>query len=302
MLLALTGSLDGSVDLVISNAESTVFRLNIDLIHRYKLILQPDYWSIEDPTGRKISSETATRAWWWKAFNYGLGGDPMYESEVKYVFREIYSWFAERNAIVGNPPDLENRLGKITQLRIAEEFLPTLPTSLRLNVPFPIHLITSAISKPLTGSTNSQGQVRHTTDVSCAPLDPTFPWLVQALAQASADITVLILGDEHHAYRRSRETLSGLDWRSEQLEDVQKWQAIDISQEYNTGIAKFAEKCGVNWGRLDFLELTDGSWVFLEYNANGQWGFLELDCPVGLPAKVANFLCNSSTHGWPQQA
>lgn len=298
MLLMLTGSRDGTADLIVNNSDSAIFRFNIDLINRYRIILEPDYWSLEDPTGRRIDCQTATRAWWWKVFNYGLDADPMYTAEVKYIFREIYSWFAQRNAITGNPPDLENRFGKISQLKCAAESLPTLPTTLRLNVPFPMELLKSAIAKPLTGVTDAQGRVRQTTNVSSAPLDPQYPWFIQSLGIAKADITVLLVGQELFSYSRSRETLTGLDWRSEQLTDSQKWQLIATPHEYQIGIARFAEKAGVNWGRIDFLELEDGSWAFLEYNANGQWGFLEMDCPTGLPAIVARFLCHGPTHGW----
>jgi hypothetical protein len=302
MLLIFTGSLDGSANLVIHSNDYPTFRLNIDLIDQYKIVLEPAYWSIEDPLGRRIDSTNASRAWWWKAFNYGLDADSMYSEEIKYVFRELYNWFGHRNLLVGNPPDFENRFGKIAQLQLAGQSLPTLHTSLRLNVPFPMELLKSAISKPLTGTINSDGKVRQTSDVSGSPLHPKFPWLVQTLAIAQADITVLLLGDESLAYRRSRETLTGLDWRTEQLTDPQKWQAVTLPGDYQQGIRQFAQAARVNWGRLDFLELADGNWVFLEYNANGQWGFLELDCPVGLPLKVANFLCHSPTHGWPQQA
>ncbi len=298
MLLILTGSLDGSSDLVVHHATIETFRLNIDLISEYKLIFEQDYWSIENPAGHSINSESATRAWWWKAFNYGLDQDPMFREEVKYLFREIYAYFGRGNLIAGNPPDFENRFGKMAQLGAAHDILPTLYTSLRINQLFPKNLQMNAISKPLTSSMDTKGRVRQTTDVSGLELDPRFPWLVQELATAVSDITVLVLGHELFAYERNRSNLVGLDWRSEQFSSSEKWISKEVPPKYADGIHEFMKKADSNWGRIDFLELASGEWIFLEYNANGQWGFLEQDCPMGLPARVADFLCTGPTRGW----
>ena len=298
MLLILTGSLDGSVDLIVNKAPIDVFRFNIDLVNEYELVLEPDFWSISNPSGARIDSNTATRAWWWKAFNYGLNQDPMYREEVKYIFREIYAWFGRRELIVGNPPDFENRFGKIAQLEQATEILPTLPTSLRINRQFPEALIKSAISKPLTSTMDAKGRVRQTTDVSGMDLDPSYPWLLQELTDAISDITVHVLGDELSGYKRSRANLSGLDWRPEQFTSSEKWTSVEIPEKYSIGISKFMKVAKSNWGRLDFLEISPGEWIFLEYNANGQWGFLEQNCPTGLPERIANFLCLGPTKGW----
>jgi len=298
VLLVLCGSLDGSVDLVVHNSRTNIFRFNIDLIDEYSVILEPHFWSIENPSGARIDSNIATRAWWWKAFSFALDKDPMYQEEVKYLFREIYAWFGHRELIVGNTPDFENRFGKIAQLEVATRHLPTLPTSLRVNNPFPESLLKSAIAKPLTSTMDAGGRVRQTTDVSGMDLDPAYPWLIQELAHAKSDITVLVVGSRLYAYRRSRANLTGLDWRPEQFTSPEKWELTAVPEQYEVGIFNFMEDTKSDWGRIDFLEMPDEKWIFLEYNANGQWGFLEQDCPIGLPEHVAEFLCLGPTKGF----
>jgi hypothetical protein len=46
---------------------------------------------------------------------------------------------------------------------------------------------------------------------------------------------------------------------------------------------------GAEWGRFDFLEDDEGL-VFLEYNANGQWAFLDLDDHYGILQAAASYL------------
>ena len=77
--------------------------------------------------------------------------------------------------------------------------------------------------------------------------------------------------------------MKGLDWRNQ--EDMfsleQKWTPFSLTKEQSNAVAAFLLKLGVDWGRLDFM-WTGSKLVFLEYNANGEFVFLDLKNQFGL--------------------
>jgi hypothetical protein len=96
---------------------------------------------------------------------------------------------------------------------------------------------------------------------------------------------------------RSRERLEGIDWRSEQFTNVDKWIAYEISAELSEGIRKFCQEIGVEWGRIDFMKKVDSPELqFLEMNMNGQWVFLDFENEYGLINEVVEYIEMSPTH------
>jgi hypothetical protein len=109
MLLVITRSLDITADLLFKRLGHSAFRLNFDLWGDYSLILEPNRWEIANPAGLKITSESATHCFWWKAFlpkipkhlqattaqqpqlQYNAKDDSYVAAEVGYIFREHFS-------------------------------------------------------------------------------------------------------------------------------------------------------------------------------------------------------------------
>ena len=82
-----------------------------------------------------------------------------------------------------------------------------------------------------------------------------------------------------------------MDWRKEQNFEMteKEWFVFELTQAQSLAIADFAKDLGINWGRLDFMTSADDL-VFLEFNANGQWVFLDYSGEVGLVKTVAKYL------------
>jgi hypothetical protein len=297
MLLILTGSGDGTADRIISKCSLPVFRLNLDLVSEYKVVLTPNYWSITNPTGLKISNENASRVFWWKAFSYGLDQENFFHEEVKYLFREIYSWFGHRSLIVGNSPDTEFRMGKVRQLEVATKFFKIPATELRVGSTFQNHHNTTYIVKSLTSGLTTTSKAMYTQQVDVRDLDPRLLWFVQEKIDASHDLTVLVAGQKLFAFTRSRSKLSGLDWRAEQFSDSTPWIAHNLNVEDAQAIQSLCNELGVQWGRIDFL-ITEDCMVFLEINPNGQWVFLDPNDEHDLLSNVVDYLEHSQPHDW----
>ena len=272
MLLVLTGSTDGTADLLFSKIGNKAFRFNYDIFSDYSVAVRPNSWSIENPTGLKITHSKATAAFWWKAFNYFVNEEDYVAEEVKYIFREIYGWFLARSLTKGNNPEFHRFNGKIQILNIA---------SAHFEIPKTIcgwgNAIKSEkqpkkgiVAKSLTSGLTTTNKVLFTTEVAFSKLDVRYPWYLQEKIEAKSDLTIFVCGKTFFAFERDRSELKGLDWRNQ--EDIfsleQKWKPFSLTKKHTEAVSAFLRQMGVDWGRLDFL-WTGSKFVFLEYNANG---------------------------------
>ena len=292
MLLLITGSQDGTSDRLISELDRKVFRFNYDLFKDYQLEFTPDYWKIKNPAGHSIDSTTVTSAFWWKAFNfYIMDQEPFIVEEVKYIFRELYHWCRIKGLTKGVPHDFHNHMGKINILSIASKYFKTPKTLITLGLAGIEKLDKPVVAKSLTSGLTTTNKALFTTAVKVDTLHPDFPWFLQDLISSKADITIFVCGGMHFAYTRDRVNLKGLDWRSEQDFEgkTKEWNRFYLSPNDSLSVTNFCLELGVDWGRLDLMETDDGL-IFLEYNANGQWVFLDYSNEDGLVKSVAQYL------------
>jgi len=297
MLLLLTGSSDGTADRIVQESELPIFRFNLDLFKEYEVIFTPGVWSITNPAGLTINSETATRVFWWKAFSYGLNLDSFLLEEIKYLFRELYSWFGYRNAIIGNPPNAENFIGKLRQLEIASKYFSISSTQLQIGIPFEESSSKKFIVKSLTSGLTVSNKAMYTQEVELTKLDPKLLWYTQELIVSDFDVTVLVFGDKFRPFSRSREKLEGLDWRAEQFTNASKWVPYHLGDSLMIKLQAFCRELGVEWGRIDLMKKSNSDeLIFLEMNMNGQWVFLDFENQYGLINEVVDYLEKSPTH------
>jgi hypothetical protein len=295
MLLLITGSLDGTADLLVNEVgSSNCFRFNYDLYKEYRLEFTPSYWSITNPSGHSINSDTVSSAFWWKAFNFYIQDQEEFiVEEVKYVFRELYHWCRLKELTKGNPHDFHNRLGKLNILNIASKYfkVPKSLVSFRLEGVNKLPDL-SYVTKSLTSGLTTTNKALFTTEINLEQLHPEYAWFVQEKIDSKVDITLLICGEEYFAYYRDRSNLKGLDWRAEQdfkNPFTKEWISFSLSSHQYSAISDFNREIGVDWGRIDFMGTTQ-ELIFLEFNANGQWVFLDYSGEDGLVKKVTKYL------------
>jgi D-alanine-D-alanine ligase-like ATP-grasp enzyme len=149
-----------------------------------------------------------------------------------------------------------------------------------------------AIVKSLSSAQVSDEKVMYTTRVDTSQLAfAGNPWLIQEYVRAEADVTVQIVGSTLHTFERIR-TEKTVDWRKEQLDDIGKsvWKVLPLTRHQEHAIRDFIAVIQVEWGRIDLLRTSEGELVFLEFNANGQFAFLDIDDRHGLITSVAKYL------------
>jgi hypothetical protein len=294
MLLILTASIDGTSDLILSRLGNQAFRFNFDLFNEYHLELDSSGWSISNPAGQSISSQTVTGIFWWKVTSYRAAEDEFINEEIKYVFRELYWWGVHRGLAKGIPPDFHNRNGKISILAKAKNHFDipeTLVTWGFRSLPY----TTMMVAKSLSSSFTSNNLALFTSPVNPQILDPRYPWYLQEKIDATYDVTTFVCGNNLFCFKRDRSALKGLDWRLEQdfTGQSEEWLPREHTTQETNAILNFCEDLTVDWGRIDFMEETDGKLIFLEYNANGQWAFLDYTQKYGLIEAVIEYLTDS---------
>jgi hypothetical protein len=252
----LTGSEDGTADAIFSKIRNKGFRFNYDIFPGYSVVVRPDSWSIENPTGLKITNATATAAFWWKAFSYFVDEENFIAEEVKYIFREIYGWFLARSLTKGTNPEFHRFNGKIQILNVASAYFEIPNTvcgwgnAIRSEAPSK----KETVAKSLTSGLTTTNKALFTTEVDWAKLDPRYPWYLQEKVDADADLTVVVCGKNLFAFERNRSGLKGLDWRNQ--EDVfnleQKWKPFSLTKQQREAVSAFLHQITVDWGRIDF--------------------------------------------------
>ena len=241
----------------------------------------------------KITNSTATAAFWWKAFNSFVEEEDYVAEEVKYVFREIYGWFLARSRTKGNNPELHRFNGKMQIMNVASSYfeIPTTICGWGNAITSELHSKKGIVAKSLTSGLTVTNKALFTTEVDVSKLDPRYPWYLQKKIDAKSDVTIFVCGKRLFAFERNRSGLKGLDWRNQ--EDMfsleQKWTPFSLTKEQSDAVAAFLLKLGVDWGRLDFM-WTGSKLVFLEYNANKQFVFLDLKNQFGLLDCVVEYL------------
>jgi len=271
------------------------FRLNYDIFNEYDVSISPKQWKITNPSGHSIDSEISTSAFWWKPFNYGIQFDKYISAEVRYVFKELYAWHLRRGITKGNPPDYHNKFGKIYFLDIASRYfaIPESFVGWGFGDKFKISKRPNSVAKSLASEPTSDDKALYTTEVDVQKLDPNYPWFIQDKVDASHDITVFVCGEKKFCFEKSREMLKSIDWRLEINTDTtlfDEWTRVDFSVDEQNALNKFCIDAKINWGRIDFMRSKTGQLFFLEFNANGQWVFLDYERKHRLVEEVCEYL------------
>ena len=291
-LLILTRSDDFGVDLVERYLEKEYLRLNIDKELDFSFALRPDYWEVEKD-GKLVSSIDSSVIWMWKCFLSDSERDNFEQKEITYSINEIYSFHRRRRKVKGNPPYFHTLNGKIFILQIASKYFKIPETEVVYNRKTQLENDT-LVAKSLSSEPFTNGKVLFTTRVSREFIDPLNIWYLQQLTEAVADVTIFIAGNDCFMYSRDRRPEGSIDWRREQADDplAERWTKISPSGDHKMRISKFITDLQVEWGRLDFLLTSSGQLVFLEFNANGQFGFLDPTAENGLIRGICKYLEN----------
>lgn len=98
------------------------------------------------------------------------------------------------------------------------------------------------------------------------------------------EIRLTVVGGRFFAARLTgRSDAARIDWRADY--DAIEYAVADVPPEVRTAVTGLLDGLDLRFAAMDFAVRPDGTWVFLDLNPNGQWGWIEHE--TGLPIKDA---------------
>jgi len=290
VLIIFTCSDDGTVNRLVPLLEVKHLRINLDQPTSWSFTSNAFEWSLT-ASGVSVSNSTKSYAWWWKAFLDDFDLDTYVKAEIEYLTHELFHEYVKNGMFVGNDFLHHEYRGKRHYLHSAAQHIRIPDTLLSQNGQKKLDT-DDVIVKSLASTAFSSKKVLYTTRVDQQKLDFRNPWFIQEFIDAEFDVTIQIVGAELFVFQRRRHPDETVDWRKEQnySSKVREWDPIELSPEEDNRIRSFITTENLDWGRLDLLRARNKELVFLEFNANGQFGFLDPLNELGLFTAVAKYL------------
>jgi hypothetical protein len=289
-LIIFTCSDDGTVDRLEPLLDVEYLRINLDKPQTWTYEGNESSWrlSTDDKT---VSSSEQAYAWWWKAFLTDFEMDTFIKAEIEYLTHELFHDFVRSERYLGNDFLHHEYKGKRYYLAAASTYFRVPKTLITQNGSTQLE-VENTVVKSLASTPFSNKKVLYTTRVNQSEIDFANPWFIQEYIEAEFDVTVQVIGDDLISFKRKRTPGRTLDWRKEQnfSSGAKDWQLDILSSKERSNLESFIRKEQIQWGRIDFLRCSSGELVFLEFNANGQFGFLDQLNEGKLFTKVASYL------------
>jgi hypothetical protein len=290
VLIIFTCSDDGTVNRLEPLLEIDYLRINLDQPTTWSFVAGLNSWSLSSD-GKTVDESSRAFAWWWKAFLDDFEIDAYAKAEIEYLTHELFHEFVSKEMFVGNDFLHHEYRGKRHYLNSAAQYIRIPRTLISQNGTIKLDR-DDVIVKSLASSAFSSKKVLYTTRVDQQRLDFRNLWFIQEFIEADFDVTIQIVGVNLFGFQRRRHPNETIDWRKEQnySSKVREWHPVDFTSAEEKQIRSFIEIEKLDWGRLDLLRSLDGELIFLEFNANGQFGFLDPLNQLGLFTAVAKHL------------
>lgn len=117
------------------------------------------------------------------------------------------------------------------------------------------------------------------------------PIFSQRYVPKKYEYRVMVIGEKVLACRIDSQASekAKVDWRHYDFDNVAHTQC-SLPGKVNTALLRFMRNIGLHYGAIDLIEKPDGSFVFLEVNPSGQWGWIEYFANLGIPDAVVEMM------------
>jgi len=227
----------------------------------------------------------------------------------KFAIDECYDflrglWYSLDCLWVSHPDAIRRAEHKIVQLGAAANCGLLIPETLVSNSPEDAQAFVDKFSGRIVakalyaGFLEAEGEPRfiyatqpspesleHLHDVSLAPC------IFQERIDKVADIRVTVVGERTFAVRIDTAGLpAGVpDWRASSVEDLSH-SPYSLPVEIEARCVELTRALGLRFGAIDLAIDHEGSHVFFEINANGQWAWLETATGAKISSAIADLL------------
>ena len=86
------------------------------------------------------------------------------------------------------------------------------------------------------------------------------------------------------------------DWRASDPAEAGGWEAYELPASVAQPVKKFMHSLQLSFGAIDMIRNTEGEYIFLEVNPQGEWGMLQRDLNYPIAETIAEKLINKIEH------
>jgi glutathione synthase/RimK-type ligase-like ATP-grasp enzyme len=300
-ILIITNTIDLTVDYLIDRYSNQInfFRFNTDRFQDYNIQI-----TYEDTVIEYIDKSSSLRllecdALYYRKISLPSLDDysPQYQQMMQREMMTVIDGIAETagdNAIT-RPSIMRKADNKVVQLQIAKEVGFTLPRSLITNFDYAAQKFSTtnkAIIKPISfgrivGSdkvgfiqTNMVNNEDSINGLNCSPA------YFQSYQSKDYEIRLTIVNNQLFGVRI--DSSDKVDWRKENA--VLQYTKISIPPSIAEKCLDMMSRLNLNFAAFDFI-VSEGEYIFLELNANGQWLWLENELNLGIADAIISTLC-----------
>lgn len=309
MILILSNKWDLTVDFVVKelqNRDHKFLRLNTeDLISEKATINLPDFQITVSKNNRSYDLLKDVNVIWnrrpGKPFDFMTSDEKPSMAVQRFVNDQWYSWLEALQLIpevtwINHPVNNDAMESKIRQLYLASKIGFEIPQTLITNDPEIIKIqidkyngrvIAKALYSPLIEEPNQDYFIFANEITSCNIHDDynldqikISPSIVQEPILPKMDYRVTVIGDKVIPARivTNDESSVATDWRKQK--DGLEFSVCKLPATIENLCRSYVKECGLIFGAIDLVE-RDSSYIFLEINPNGEWGWLQK--PYGFP-------------------
>ena len=114
------------------------------------------------------------------------------------------------------------------------------------------------------------------------------PSILQPYIEKEYEIRVTIVNGKVFSAKVDSQKLENtkIDWRKEKI----SFSKYSLPQEISDKCLTLVEKLNLSFGAIDLIKTSNGEYVFLEINPNGQWAWIEFDTGLPISDEIINFL------------
>lgn len=297
-ILVITSTNDLTIDYITrKHPDVPFFRFNLDQFSKYDVSINDSGFQARTSDGKEISTATCKSVYYRKPFFEDLSDviDPQYHN---FVHRETYALIegiAEtfNGPCLSRPSVLRRADNKILQLFLAKKCGFNIPKSLITNSAQSLHNfgMDGAIVKPVaSGTVTYAGKkefvqtniVNPETDLKALPYSPCY---FQEYIDKDYEVRVTVVDQDITAVRIDSE--DNIDWRKPGNNPV--YSLYQLPENIEKLCLKILASLELKFGCIDLL-VKDDEFYFLEVNANGQWGWLEIELDLKISDAILRYL------------
>lgn len=280
----------------------SVFRFNTDLFGNYKLKIGGNpFWSIEDGDGNRITDLNTQAIYYRKPLLPPLSEyEPAYRNFMQREIVACIEGLADsfQGICLSKPYILRQADNKIYQLALASKLGFTIPEALITNDGKAAEAFCSAkpsIIKPISiGKIYDKddtivfqtNQVDDNKSINNLEYCPSY---FQEQCEKDYELRVTIVGRKVFAVRIDSQLYeeTRTDWRVNP--DLLSYSETQIPKYLEDKCFKLLTALRLDFGAFDFI-VRDNQYIFLEVNANGQWGWLEGKLGIKISDAIIDYL------------